>query len=123
MIIRKQQIKTNAEEVSLQVSYSLPDVKKAMQRFFSLLSHGNNVFAASTPLSELDILHFLRQEVFAHFPLKYQEQLAAWMFAMAVKYKFIFSSEDPTEEKKVYFLSEKLKSRIGRPPLSEEDWD
>ena len=124
MIIRKQQIKTTAEEVSLQLSYSLPDVKKAMQRLFSLLSHGgNNAFAASTPLTELDVLHFLRNEVFAHFPAKYQEQLSAWAFSMSVKHKFLFSSEDPDENKKTYFLSEKLKCKIGRPRLEEEEWD
>ena len=78
MIVRKQQIRTTAEEVSLMLSYSLPDVKKAMQHLFSLLAtSGGNAYAASAPLSEMDILHFFANETFAHLPSKYKEQLSS----------------------------------------------
>lgn len=124
MIVRKQQIRTTAEEVSLMLSYSLPDVKKAMQHLFSLLAtSGGNAYAASAPLSEMDILHFFANETFVHFPSKYKEQLSSWAFAMSIKHKFVFSSEDPTVGRKTYFLSEKLKCKIGRPRLNEEDWE
>lgn len=122
MIIRKQAIKKSAEEVSLQLSFGLPDVKKAMQKLYSLLADKcGNTYATNQPLSELDVLHFLEHDTFANFVQKYREQLSSWAFAMAIRHKFLLSSEDPEESKKYYFLSSSLRSRIGRPRIEDEE--
>ena len=123
MIIRKQEIKKTAEEVSLQVSFGLPDVKRAMQKFDNLLADRcGNTYATNAPLTELDVLHFLEHDTFANFVQKYREQLSSWAFTMAIRHKFLLSSEDDNETKKYYFLSEKLRHKVGRPrELDDED--
>lgn len=122
MIVRKQEIKQSAEEVSMQVSFGLPDVKKAMQKYYSLLANScGHTFAVSTPNTERDMLYFFEHDTFANYVQKYREQLSAWCFAMAVRHKFLVSSYDEFESKKVYFLSEKLRLKVGRPRI--EDYE
>jgi len=122
MIVRKQEIKQASEEVSMQVSFGLPDVKKAMQKYYSLMANpcGHN-YAVTTPNTEPDMLYFFEHDTFANYVQKYREQLSAWCFAMAVRHKFLISSYDEFESKKVYFLSEKLRQRVGRPRIEDED--
>ena len=122
MIIRKQEIRKSAEEVSLQVSFSAVDVKAAMKKFYSFFADVcGNTYALNTPLSELDILHFFEHDTFANFVQKYREQLAAWAFAMALRHKFLLPSEDETESKKYYYFAEMLKHKSGRPMNTDED--
>ena len=122
MIVRKQNIKKSSEEVSMMVSYGVPDIKKTMQHYYALFAEKcGSTFALNTPHTELDLLHYFNHYTFAHFVVKYREQLSAWAFAMALRHKFIYPSEDETESKKNYFLSETLKTRIGRPRTTDED--
>ena len=122
MIIRKQNIQKSSEEVSLQVSFGLPDIKKAMQRYYSLLADKcGNTYARTTQLTELDLLYYFEHDTFANFVQKYREQLSSWAFAMALRHKFILSSQDDEESKKFYYLSEKLSAKVGRPRLIDDD--
>ena len=59
MIIRKQNVHKTAEEVSMQVSFTEADVKKAMQHYYSKFAEAcGNTFAKNTQHSELDLLYF-----------------------------------------------------------------
>lgn len=122
MIVSKQEIKQASEEVSMQVSFGLPDVKKAMQKYYYLLANpcGHN-FAITTPNTEPEMLYSFEHDTFANYVQKYSDQLSAWCFAMAVRHKLLIPSYDEFESKKVYFLSEKLRQKVGR--LRIEDYD
>ena len=123
MIVRKQQIKLTAEEVSMQVSFSLPDIKRAMQKLYSLIVEKCGIkFTENLPWTELDLLYFLEHDTFCFFPQKYREQLSAWAFEMCLRHKFILSGNDDESPQKIYFLSQKLRHRIGRPrEMDDED--
>lgn len=122
MIIRKQNIQKSSEEVSIQVSFTEADVKKAMQYYYSKFADTcGNTYARNTPHTELDLLHFFEKNMFKNYVQKYREQLSAWAFAMALRHKFILSSQDDEESKKFYYLSEKLSAKVGRPRLIDDD--
>lgn len=121
MIIRKQEIRQSAEEVSMQISFGLPDVKKAMQKYYSFFAKHGHEYAVSVEQTEYDLIYFFEHDTFANYMQKYREQLSAWCFAMAVRHKFLVPSYDEFESKKVYFLSEKLRQRVGRPRIEDED--
>ena len=122
MIIRKQNIQKSSEEVSMQVSFTEADVKKAMQQYYAKFANTcGNTYARNTPHTELDLLQFFERYMFNNFVQKYREQLSAWAFAMALRHKFILSSQDDEESKKFYFLSEKLSAKVGRPRLIDDD--
>lgn len=122
MIIRKQNVHKTAEEVSMQVSFTEADVKKAMQHYYSKFAEAcGNTFAKNTQHTELDLLYFFEHYMFANFTQKYREQLSAWAFAMALRHKFILASQDDEETKKFYYLSEKLSAKVGRPRLIDDD--
>ena len=122
MIIRKQNVHKTAEEVSMQVSFTEADVKKAMQQYYSKFAEAcGNTFARNTPHTELDLLHYFEHFMFENFVQKYREQLAAWAFAMALRHKFILPSQDDEESKKFYFLSDKLSKKVGRPRDIDDD--
>ena len=125
MIIRKQKIKLSAEEVSIQVSYGLADVKKAMKDYYAMFSDMGKAYALSLQHTERDVIHYLQHATFAHYVPKYREQLSAWCFAMAVRHNFLISSIDnENSAKKTYFLSESLGAKVGRPRNDDmEDWD
>lgn len=123
MIIRKQNIKQSAEEVSLQVSFGLPDVKKAMQKYYSciadIIGHDETV---TDPQTEPDMRYYFEHDTFANYDDKYREQLSAWCFSMAVKHRLLIPScDDENKIRKVYFLSDKLKRKAGRPRKDSED--
>ena len=122
MIIRKQNIKKSAEEVSMMMSFGYPDIKAALQRFYFLIADRcGHTYAVNVPITESDLLHFFSHDTFAMFAQKYKEQLSSWAFAMALRHKFILSSEDENEARKYYFLSPTLRSRRGRPRLDDDE--
>lgn len=116
MIIRKQNIRLNSEEVSLMMSFTEADVKQAFQQLYSLLSaQCGHTYATTTPLSEHDLMHFLRNRIFSFFSAaKYRVQLADWCFSMGLRHKFILPSRDDEESKNYYYLADNLR-RVGRP--------
>ena len=122
MIIRKQNVHKTAEEVSMMVSFTEADVKKAMQHYYATFAEtcGNN-FARNTSHTELDLLHYFENYMFKNFVQKYREQLAAWAFSMALRHRFILSTQDDDDSKKIYFLSDKLSAKVGRPKLIDDD--
>lgn len=123
MIIRKQNIKQSAEEVSLQVSFGLPDVKKAIQRYYhGLADICGDDFAVTNPQTEPDMRYYFEHETFSNYDKKYCEQLSAWCFSMAVKHRLLIPScDDENKIRKVYFLSDKLKRKAGRPRKEDKD--
>ncbi|SFO58360.1 hypothetical protein [Prevotella sp. tf2-5] len=122
MILRKQNIHKNAEEVSMMISFTEADVKRAMQHYYAKFADiCGNTFARNTSHSELDLLYFFEHTMFKNFVQKYREQLSAWAFAMAIRHKFILASQDEDESKKIYFLSDKLCKKVGRPRLLDDD--
>lgn len=117
MIVRKQHIKDSADEVSMQVSFGLPDVKKALQKYYSSIADicGDD-YARSFTQTEPDMRYYFEHDTFANYEPKYREQLSAWCFSMAVRHHLLVPSHDNTYEAiKVYFLSDVLKRRAGRP--------
>lgn len=122
MIIRKQNIQKSSEEVSMQVSFTEADVKRALQYYYSKFAETcGNTYARNTPHTQIDLLEFFESNMFKNFVQKYREQLAAWAFAMSLRHKFILSSIDEDETKKVYYLSEKLRHKTGRPRLVDDE--
>ena len=122
MIVRKQSIKQSSEEVSMMVSYGLPDVKKAMRNYYQMFAQTcGKTYALNTPHNELDLLHYFENYMFKDFVQKYREQLAAWAFAMALRHKYILSSVDEDEAKKLYYLSEETSKTSGRPKENIDD--
>ena len=122
MIIRKQNIKKSAEEVSMMMSFGYPDIKAALQRFYFLIADRcGHTYAVNEPITELDLLHFFSHDTFAVFAEKYREQLSSWAFAMALRHEFILASEDENETRKCFFLSSSLRSRRGRPRLYDDE--
>lgn len=100
----------------MQVSFALPDVKKSMQRYYHRLSDAcGHVFARNSQVTEVEMLDYFAKDLFRNYVQKYREQLAAWAFAMALRHKLIIPTNDDEETKKVYFLSEFLSARVGRP--------
>ena len=115
MIIRKQNFKTDAEEVSMMLSFGQPDIKKSMQQFYSFMAeHCGHTFAVSTPISEAD-------NTFSFLVPKYRELLAIWAFKMALRHRFILSSQDDENPNRVYYLSDRLRARVGRPRLVDDE--
>lgn len=122
MIIRKQNFKTDAEEVSMMLSFGQPDIKKSMQQFYSFMAeHCGHTFAVSTPITEGDLLHFFEHNTFSFLVPKYRELLAIWAFKMALRHRFILSSQDDDNPNRVYFLSQRLRARVGRPQIVDDE--
>ena len=122
MILRKQSIKKSSEEVSMMISYTEADVKKAMQKFYSLLADScGHTYAVNTPVTELTVLHFFECDTFHYFVSKYRSQLAQWAFAMAIRHKLLIPSSDNMETINYYFLSEILARKRGRPRLADDE--
>ena len=117
MIVRKQKVRLASEEVSLQVSFGLADVKKAMQKYYRSMENISRDFARTTPVTEIEMRDYFERDTFSHFDEKYSEQLAAWCFSMALRHKFLIASVDEESEQKAYFLSDSLGRRVGRPRL------
>ena len=113
MIARKRRISTNAQEVSVQVSYGLPDVKAMLQMcFLKFEEAGGQVFATTIPHQEQDLIYYLRHAHFEKYPDTIADQLSKWAFVQGVKAGYILQSE---LNKGVYFLSDILGRRPGRP--------
>ena len=120
MIIRKKQnIRSDAEEVSLMLSFAEADIKQALKKYYlSLADACNPPFAMNTPLSELDLVFYFENTLFAMFPQKYKSQLATWAFSMSLRHHFIIKSNDELNLRTTYFFSEKIGRRRGRPALN-----
>ena len=122
MIIRKQNFKTDSEEVSMMLSFGQPDIKKSMQQFYTFMAkHCGHNYAVSTPITEGDLLHFFENHTFSFLVPKYRELLAIWAFKMALRHRFILSSQDDENPNHIYFLSEKLRVKVGRPQLVDDE--
>lgn len=111
MILRTKRISTKANEVSLQLSYGLPDCKKMMQQYAVMLSN------MSMPLeeSEANLLWWLTHEgtAFRSYPSKHAESLARWCIAASLRAGFIRES---VNSQTTYLFNADLLRKPGRPP-------
>lgn len=113
MIVRKRRISSNAKEVSVQVSYGLPDIKAMLQGYFLRFEEaGGQVLATTVPHQEQDLIYYFRHSTFSNYPENLAEPLSKWAFVQGVKAGYILQSE---LNKGVYFLSDILGKRPGRP--------
>ena len=113
MIARKRRISSNAKEVSVQVSYGLPDIKAMLQAYFLKFEEaGGQVLATTVAHQEQDLIYYFRHAHFDKYPDTIADPLSKWAFVQGVKAGYILQSE---LNKGVYFLSDILGRRPGRP--------
>lgn len=124
MICRNRRINPKSEEVMLHVSYGIPDVRKAMREYFSLLSipslladEEEDIPTADTiPNTEQDFCHFLSRTIFANYEDKLLKQLCAWFLTVAIREGFIYQSNT---DKNCFYLNPTLGRKPGRPKKDE----
>lgn len=118
MIVRKRRISSNAKEISVQVSYGLPDIKAMLQAYFLRFEEaGGQVLATTVPHKEQDFINYFRHSTFCYYPENLADPLSKWAFVQGVKAGYILQSE---LNKGVYFLSDILGRRPGRPRKKNE---
>ncbi len=118
MISRKRRISSNATEVSVQVSYGLPDIKAMLQGYFLRFEEiGGQVLATTVPHQEQDFIYYFRHSIFSNYHENLAGQLSKWAFVQGVKAGYILQSE---LNKGIYFLSDNLGKRPGRPRKERE---
>ena len=118
MIARKRRISTNSQEVSVQVSYGLPDIKAMLQTYFLKFEEaGGQVLATTIPHKEQDFICYFRHSAFSNYTETLAQPLAKWAFVQGVKAGYILQSEI---NKTDFFLSDILGRRPGRPRKNAE---
>ena len=118
MIIRNKKAYLESDTFSFNVSLSEVDVKKQMKEGFALMAKCGEQHALTTPWTEQDIKTYLGNTIFQQYPPKYQEQMSKWAFKLCLRKKFISQSSN---QENMYFLSDLLGHRIGRPCKAEAD--
>ena len=114
MVLRERKINNKSDNVQLQVSFGLPDVKALLKLYVGICDKGDGV----EPQPEDWIRYWLEHDfkAYAGWPEKWREQLSGWCFAVAVRNKLLRPSA--TDENK-YYLADCLFTRRGRPPKEE----
>ncbi|MBP5646478.1 MAG: hypothetical protein J6X21_03645 [Bacteroidaceae bacterium] len=86
MIIRNtQEIREASEEIRLHVSFSVADVREWMESFYELI--GLMTF------EEADFSHYLKHSFLQFFAEKWQNGIAAWAWAVAVRHGFVIVTD------------------------------
>ena len=122
MVLREKRISNKSDNVQLQVSFGVPDVKTLLRLYASMMGEGvtEEVFRKiqTFPLTEQDVRFWFEHEgmAFQSWPEKWREQLSAWAFAVAVRSKLLISA---AAHENMYYLAESLFVKRGRP--KEED--
>lgn len=119
MIIRKRKIKSENKEISLQVSYGVPDIKKSLiQLFLKFEEAGTQTLAITAQHREQDLLHYFQHSIFAVFPSDIADSMSRWAFTQALRNNYVIQSEI---DKNVFFLADSLGRRCGRPRTKSKD--
>lgn len=110
MILRTKRISTKANEVSLQLSYGIPDCKKMMSAYCVMLHN------MELPLEETEanLIWWLTHEgtAFGSYPSKHAESLARWCIAVSLREGFI---KESVNSKTTYLFNADLLRKPGRP--------
>lgn len=109
MVLRGRKINCKSDAVQIQVSFSIPDVK-ALLHLYALSVE----FIKDCPIKESGVRYWLEHDgrAFLSWPQKWREQLSGWVFAVAVRNKFIIPTAVNENE---YFLADFLFAKKGRP--------
>ena len=117
MIVRKRSINPNRTEIAIQTSFGTPDAKRLCVRYLELLAQPlGNEWALQQPISEQGFLHWLEHCPFVEYAQPTRSQLARWAFVQAITNGFLNQSAN---DRNVYFLSDVLTKKIGRPKKGE----
>jgi len=83
MIIRnaKDTIRIESEEILLKLSYTVADVREWMQSYYELIG--------LLPFSDSEFCHYLKHSYLQHFGDKWQDNIAAWAWAVALRHGFV----------------------------------
>lgn len=111
MIIRNNRINPNTAEVQIKLSYSLPDIKDFLKRYFTTFY--------SPQVSEVGLNHLLTDTIterefratmekaewcFGNYENPWRNQLSAWLWNQVVKNEFVTPSGTSTT---VFFFTDK----------------
>lgn len=112
MVLREKKISNQSNNVQLQVSFGLPDVKDLLKIYASLMQ------SQDFEHTEKDVRHWLENDykAFAGWPYKWREQLSGWAFCVAVRHKMLLPT---AADENRYYLADCLFARRGRPPKEE----
>lgn len=113
MVLRERKINNKSDQVQLQMSFGLPDVKELLKIYAKLCEKIKEM-----PQTEENLRWWLEHDykAFAGWQEKWRVQLSAWCFAVAVRNKLLIPLA--TDENK-YYLADCLFVRRGRPPKEE----
>ena len=113
MVLRERKISNKSDNVQLQVSFGLPDVKELLKNYVVLCGDIRDL-----PQPEDWVRHWLENDykAFAGWPEKWRQQLSGWCFAVAVRNKLLLPTA--ADENK-YKFADCLFTRRGRPPKEE----
>lgn len=109
MVLRKKRICNRCDDVQLQVSFGIPDVKNLFKIYASLIERTKDI-----PQSETDIRFWLEHDgrAFLSWPEKWRKQLSGWCFSVAVRNNLL---EPTATNENRYYLSDCLFVKRGRP--------
>lgn len=115
MIIRRRALTPDADEVSMFVSYSAANVLEMFRRMFRL--HECDEIAEGElftyKFSDIDLYRYLEANDFKYYQKKYRRTLSEWAVRLAVRKGYLRKEDD--ERRRVYYFSEILAKRVGRP--------
>lgn len=115
MILRKQKIKNNSDNVQMFCSFGLADVKALMRLYASMCASIKDEAHAET-----DVRNWLEADgrAFLSWPTKWRKQLSAWCFATAVRNNLLLPTAIGDN---MYFLADFLFTKRGRPRKDEDE--
>jgi len=115
MVLRERKINNKSDNVQLQVSFGLPDVKALLKIYASI---GDEEFNQTYPNTEQDIIYWLSHDgrAFLSWPDRWRDELSKWVFAVALRNGILVQS---AAAKNIYYLADCLFARRGRPPKKE----
>ena len=113
MVLRERKINNKSDNVQLQVSFGLPDVKELLKIYARLFEDIRDL-----PEPEDWVRHWLEHDykAFAGWPEKWRVQLSGWCFAVAVRNKLLVPT---AANENLYKFADCLFTRRGRPPKEE----
>lgn len=118
MICRNRQINKNCEEIRLNVSFSVVDVRQSLKRYFALLADScSTSFALNFGSGEPDLFHYLSRDLFHGYPKDLQQQLCRWAVTLAERHGLIFRGAGDD----CFYLSPELGRKAGRPQKDSQD--
>lgn len=115
MIIRnKRGFRADSNEIALQLSFTVADVRRWVQRMFWVEDFPNGRLLEEMELSEGDVIQCVANflEMGTEFPTKYAQMIGAWAFRVAVREQMLLPSEI---SEGLYFVSgRRVLPRQGR---------